>query len=209
MKSIHGFRFFRMILPSPLPVLRTPRLTLRQPVATDIADRFALGRDREIYRMLGADARTLQPLTEEGAKAWVENIASHPAAWIIEYQGRAIGNLMLDNFVEADRRASLIIGILNPDALGKGLGTEAIRAIAEFAFDTLGLHKLSTRVLAFNTRAIRAYERVGFVREGLERESALIGEIWHDDVIVGLLKRDFDTLRGGSVTAQTHASYRS
>jgi RimJ/RimL family protein N-acetyltransferase len=199
-----------MILPNPLPVLRTAHLTLRQPIASDIADRFTMGRDTEIYRLLGADTRTLPALTEEQAKAWVETIASHPAAFVIEHQGRAIGETLLDNFVEADRRASLIIGILDPTALGKGLGTEAIRAMAEFAFDTLGLHKLSTRVLAFNTRAIRAYERIGFVREGLERESALIGGTWHDDVIVGLLKRDFDALRGGAGSmAGDGVSYRS
>lgn len=198
-----------MILPSPLPVLRSQRLILRQPIATDIADRHALGRDPDIYRMLGADIRSLPTLTEEQAKAWVENIAAHPAAWVVEYQGRAIGEVLLDNFVEADQRASLIVGILDKNALGSGLGTEAIRAIAEFAFDTLKLHKLSTRVLAFNTRAIRAYERVGFVREGLERESALIGGTWHDDVIVGLLKKDFDALRGGTGAEKPATSYRS
>lgn len=198
-----------MILPSPLPVLRTAHLALRQPIASDIADRHALGRDPDIYRMLGADVRNLPPLTEEQAKAWVENIASHPAAWVIEHQGRAIGEILLDNFVEADQRASLIVGILDKASLGKGLGTESIRAIAEFAFDVLKLHKLSTRVLAFNTRAIRAYERVGFVREGLERESALIGGTWHDDVIVGLLARDFNALRGGAGESSAPASYRS
>jgi RimJ/RimL family protein N-acetyltransferase len=185
-----------MILPSPLPSLRTPRLVLRRPIASDIADRLSLGRDPEIYRNLGADPRKLQPLTDEQAKAWVENIASHPAAWVIEHQGRAIGEILIDNFVEADHRAGLIVGILDVSCLGKGLGTEAIRAVAEFSFDVLSLHKLSMRVLSFNTRAIRAYERVGFVREGLERESALIAGIWYDDVIVGLLRRDFDALRG-------------
>jgi RimJ/RimL family protein N-acetyltransferase len=185
-----------MILPSPLPQLRTARLVLRQPIASDIADRQSLGRDPEIYRQLGADVKNLPALTEDQARGWVENIASHPAAWVIEYQGRAIGEILLDNFVEADGRAGLIIGILDPACIGAGLGTEAIKAVAEFAFDVLKLHKLSMRVLSFNTRAIRAYERVGFVREGLERESALIGGVWYDDVIVGLLKRDFDALRG-------------
>jgi RimJ/RimL family protein N-acetyltransferase len=198
-----------MILPNPLPVLRSAHLILRQPVATDTADRFSIGRDADIYRMLGADVRNLAPLTEEQATAWVENISSHPAAWVIEFQGRAIGEILLDNFVEADKRAGLIVGILDKNALGKGLGTESIRAVAEFAFDTLGLHKLSMRVLAFNVRAIRAYERVGFVREGLERESALIGGTWHDDVIVGLLKRDFDALRGKTTQAGEGVSYRS
>lgn len=185
-----------MILPSPLPPLRTARLVLRRPIPTDIADRLALGRDPEIYRNLGADPRNLKSITDEQAKAWVDNIASHPAAWVIEHQGRAIGEILIDNFVEADQRAGLIVGILDKEALGKGLGTEAIKAVAEFCFDVLGLHKLSMRVLSFNTRAIRAYERVGFVREGLERESAFIGGVWYDDVIVGLLKRDFDALRG-------------
>ena len=159
--------------------------------------------------MLGADTEKLQPLSEEQAKSWVENIASHPATWVVEWQGRAIGEILLDNFVEADKRAALIIGILAPEAIGKGLGTEAITAVAEFAFGILNLHKLSMRVLAFNTRAIRAYERVGFIREGLERESALIGETWHDDVIVGLLKRDFDALKGNSGTKKTGSSRRS
>lgn len=185
-----------MILPSPLPPLRTARLVLRRPIPTDIADRLALGRDPEIYRNLGADTRNLKSITDEQAKAWVDNIASHPAAWVIEHQGRAIGEILIDNFVEADQRAGLIIGVLDPTCLGKGLGTEAIKAVAEFCFDVLGLHKLSMRVLSFNNRAIRAYERVGFVREGLERESAFIGGVWYDDVIVGLLKRDFDALRG-------------
>ena len=198
-----------MILPSPLPVLKTARLVLRRPIPSDIADRHALGRDPEIYRMLGADTEKLQPLSEEQAKSWVENIASHPATWVVEWQGRAIGEILLDNFVEADKRAALIIGILAPEAIGKGLGTEAITAVAEFAFGILNLHKLSMRVLAFNTRAIRAYERVGFIREGLERESALIGETWHDDVIVGLLKRDFDALKGNSGTKKTGSSRRS
>lgn len=185
-----------MILPSPLPVLTTARLVLRKPIATDVADRFTMGRDREIYRMLGADPEKLTPFSEEQANAWVEHIAAHPAAWVIEHKSRAIGEILLDNFVAADQRASLIIGILTPDLLAQGLGSEAIEAVAAFAFDTLDLHKLSTRVLAFNTRAIRAYERVGFVREGLERESALIGGTWHDDVIVGLLARDFYALKG-------------
>lgn len=198
-----------MILPAPLPALRTERLVLRRPIATDSADRFALGRDPGIYRMLGADVTRLAPLTEEQASAWVENIASHPAAWVIEYAARAIGEILLDNFVVADQRAAVIIGILDPAALGKGLGTEALSAVAAFAFDQLGLHKLSTRVLAFNTRALRAYEHVGFIREGLERESALIGGIWHDDVIVGLLKRDFDARRKAPLGRQLELGYRS
>jgi RimJ/RimL family protein N-acetyltransferase len=198
-----------MILPSPLPSLTTARLVLRRPIASDVGDRLAYGRDPEIYRMLGADVGRLAPLNREQAKSWVQNIHSHPAAWVIEFEGRAIGEVLIDNFVEADKRAGIIIGILDPAALGKGLGGEALGAVAAFAFDELNLHKLSMRVLAFNIRALRAYERLGFVREGQERESAFIGGEWHDDVIVGLLRRDFDARRKSIPEPKLDLSYTS
>ncbi|MEO0381029.1 MAG: GNAT family protein, partial [Pseudomonadota bacterium] len=65
-----------------------------------------------------------------------------------------------------------------------------MRLLAAHAFETMGLHRLGCRVLDFNDRAIAAYEKVGFVVEGREREAALIGGTWHDDLILGLLAQD-------------------
>ena len=47
------------------------------------------------------------------------------------------------------------------------------------------------RVLDFNSRAIAAYEKVGFVIEGRERQAARVGDDWHDDIIMGLIAEDF------------------
>lgn len=57
----------------------------------------------------------------------------------------------------------------------------------DLAFDTLGLHRVHLKVLACNERAIRSYTRVGFVREGVEREACWAGGEWHDDVIMAVL----------------------
>lgn len=149
-----------------------------------------MGRDPDIYRMFGADVSSLAPFTQAQAEAWVARIDEHPAAWIIARDDDAIGEIRIENPVDADARASLAIGILDRRHLGQGYGVEAIRAVAAFAFDALGLHRLSVRVLAFNERAIRAYEKVGFRREGIERESAHIGGEWRDDVLMGLLSRE-------------------
>lgn len=179
-----------MRLPNPLPVFRAGRLNLRPPQPRDVAARIAMGRDPQIYRMFGADVASLAPFTQIQAEAWVARIDEHPAAWVIALDDDAIGEIRIDNPVDADARASLAIGILDRNHLGKGYGVEAIRSVAAFAFDALGLHRLSVRVLAFNHRAIRAYEKVGFRREGLERESAHVGGEWHDDVLMGLLSRE-------------------
>lgn len=179
-----------MKIPDPLPVLRTARLTLRRSEPRDVEARLAMGRDRDIYRMFGLDIAGLPPFARENAQAWTARIDDHPCAWVIAAPDDAIGEIRIENPVDADARASLSIGILDRARLGQGLGVEAIRAVSIFAFERLDLHRLSVRVLAFNERAIRAYEKVGFRREGVERESARVGGVWHDDVLMGLLAHE-------------------
>jgi RimJ/RimL family protein N-acetyltransferase len=114
----------------------------------------------------------------------------HPRAWVIETD-RLIGEVRLDRIDMQDRRVSLAIGILDPDCLGKGLGTQASMLVLDHAFYDLKLHRVAIRVLAYNTRAIRSYQKCGFLIEGREREAAFVNGRWHDDVIMGLLEHEF------------------
>ncbi|HET7769765.1 MAG TPA: phosphotransferase, partial [Chloroflexota bacterium] len=57
-------------------------------------------------------------------------------------------------------------------------------------------HRVGLRVLDSNPRAIRAYEKCGFVREGHERETVFMDGAWRGDVIMGCLDRDFWALLG-------------
>ncbi len=172
------------------PILQGPRVTLRDAIPEDAQARFDLGNAPEIQAMFGADPKQVRPITMDSAQSWVQSQASEPHAWIIEADGQLLGALRIHSINHADSRANIAIGILNPNALGKGYGTEAMRLVAEHAFGAMGLHRLSCRVLAFNERAIASYKKVGFVEEGRERESACIGKAWEDDVIMGLLPSD-------------------
>ena len=175
------------------PVLKGPRITLRDAEPKDVAARFALGNSVEIQKMFGAEPSQVRPITEHAAEAWVENQRAEPYAWVIENEnGALLGAIRIHSVNHADMRANLAVGILNESELGKGYGTEAIRVLAAHAFDTMGLHRLSCRVLAFNTRAVAAYKKLGFVEEGRERQSARIGNTWEDDVIMGLLAQDLE-----------------
>ena len=58
------------------------------------------------------------------------------------------------------------ITIGEKDAWGQGYGTEATQLMLDHAFGTLGLHRIALYVFEFNERAIRAYQRCGFVVEG-------------------------------------------
>jgi RimJ/RimL family protein N-acetyltransferase len=173
------------------PLLEGERIRLRPVADGDVEGRLALGNPAEIIRMFGGGTHTLRPLSREAARAWSNRIRMHPSAWIIEESGRLIGEARLDNIDRRDGRCTMAIGIYDPARLGQGLGSEAIRLLLRRAFDTLGLHRVAVRVLAYNSRAIRAYEKCGFVREGIEREAALVDGERHDDVLMGILAREF------------------
>lgn len=177
------------------PVLQDAHITLRDATPLDVTARFALGNTPEIHAMFGADPKAVRDITPEAAQAWVSAHSDDAHAWVIDAGGKLIGGIRLHSINYSDKRANIAIGIIDPDALGKGYGTRAMRLLAAHAFDTIGLHRLGCRVLDFNDRAIAAYQKVGFEVEGRERESALIAGVWHDDLILGLLDAD---LRRGS-----------
>lgn len=166
-------------------------MTLRRASHADVDSRFALGRDPGITDLYGLDPDAMRPFDRGAAEAWVRRLREHPCAWVIENDGSLIGEARLDRIDRTDRRASFAIGIADPARLGKGMGTEAARLVLGYAFDTLGLHRIAVRVLARNRRAIRSYEKCGFRTEGRERETVFLKGQWEDDIMMGLLDREF------------------
>ncbi|WP_179381747.1 GNAT family N-acetyltransferase [Jannaschia marina] len=166
--------------------LAGPRVLLRAPIETDAEARRSLGYDPVILRAYGQDTERLPTMTAARATSWLRE-QRDSGAWMITVAGALVGAVRLHSRVEVDRRAQIAIGLLDADQLGRGLGTEAMRLVIDHAFDGLGLHRLSLRVLAGNDRAIRCYRRLGFVEEGRERQSARVPGGWEDDLLMGLL----------------------
>jgi len=172
--------------------LRSHRLLLRPAVEADVLHRLEIGPlPAEILLAYGLVAPEGDALSRAQAEAWVHGLMRAPYAWVIEAEGRLLGEVRLDHVDRHDRRASLAIGLLETRHLGKGYGAEAASEVLQFAFGPLALHRISVRVLAFNERAIRLYRRLGFVEEGREREAAHVDGAWRDDLIMGLLSHEF------------------
>lgn len=174
-----------------LPTFKAESFVLRPAVLSDAQFIIGMARDATVHRMYGGSAASLRPpYSEAEAREWVNNAMEHPCTWVIDV-GTVIGTARLDRIDMQDRRASFAIGINFPDWLGKGIGTEATRMVLDFAFSTLKLHRISLRVIAYNSRAIRSYEKAGFVIEGREREAGFVDGEWHDDIMMGILDREF------------------
>jgi RimJ/RimL family protein N-acetyltransferase len=182
-----------MMIPTPLPILKGRCLTLRRPVPGDVEARLAIGRHAEIVRAYGRSFDPAEVFTRQHAERAITSLIDQPYAWVID-AGGFIGHVRFHSFDAHDRRAALAIGIEEPTRLGQGLGTEALRLALGFGF-ARGLHRVSVRVLASNSRAVACYRKCGFVDEGRERESALVEGQWQDDLIMGLLDHEFAVLQ--------------
>lgn len=181
----------RLRLPNETPVLRTDRMLLRPFRPADVAERRALGKDPEILQMFGVSTDFTEPvpMAEDEAQEWYDLMSDDPSPlrWALEHDGRLVGTTNLHSLREDDQKAQLGIGLLDRRCWGRGLGEEVTREVVRYGLLEVGLHRIGLKVFAHNARAIRCYERCGFVEEGREREAAYVGGAWRDDVIMGIL----------------------
>jgi RimJ/RimL family protein N-acetyltransferase len=75
----------------------------------------------------------------------------------------------------------------------QGYGTEVVRLLLRHGFHTLNLHRIFLRVYANNTRAIRSYEKAGFVHEGRLRQSEFKHGEYVDVLIMSVLRPEWET----------------
>lgn len=174
-----------------LPILEDGDLRLRKARASDVQGRLDLGTSPEIAHMFGVHPDDCTVLTQRSAEDWVTSRIKTPNCWVVDHQDRLIGDAFFHMVDTRDRRASLALGILDPALLGQGLGTRMLHLLLNQGFGTMKLHRIALRVIEYNARAIAAYRKVGFVAEGRERQSARVGNIWYDDIIMGLLAPEY------------------
>jgi RimJ/RimL family protein N-acetyltransferase len=105
--------------------------------------------------------------------------------------GLHIGTIGLHHIDWISRNAELGIMIGDPAYRDQGYGTDTIRTLVHFAFDTMNLHRLDLRADEANVRGIACYEKCGFRHEGIRREAQFRDGHYHGMVMMGILKADF------------------
>jgi len=104
-----------------------------------------------------------------------------------------IGFVALFNIKWRNQTAEMAIGIGDPALRGQGYGREALDLLLGYAFHELGLYRVGLTVMDYNTDAIRAYERVGFVREGAQRGAGWRAGKRYDLLCYGILRDEWLT----------------
>lgn len=142
--------------------------------------------------------------TAQSHHDWLHRMRSRPdvAMFAVCEGQRHAGNLYLVNLDTSNLHAEVQIYLGAEQSRGHGIGTRALEAVKQIAFSEMKLERLYAFVFAFNTRALTAFQKAGFLLEGTLRRHRRRGGRFLDVHIVGSVKdhgQDIDI--GGRPTA--------
>jgi diamine N-acetyltransferase len=182
------------------PQIQHGRVYLRPAERTDVPLFVSWMNDWRTSATLGLTA----PISEAMEERWFERM--------LEAQGHGnylfvscrldddvpIGNCGLHQVDLVNGSAMLGIAIGRPEDRGKGFGTDTLRALVRFGFDSLRLERIWLDVYDRNPGARRVYERVGFVYEGTLRRAAFREGRYLDVIRMAILADEWRAQAGGA-----------
>ncbi|MFJ6653126.1 GNAT family N-acetyltransferase [Microbacterium sp. NPDC091313] len=170
--------------------LRTARTVLSAPVEADVDAIFEACQDADIQRFTTVPSPYLREHAEHfighSRQRWADGVE---ATWVIREDGGLAGMIGLHGLAAGHPELGYWLG---RPARGRGLLTEAARAVLDWGFAHDGAHaaRIEWRAVVGNTASARAAQTLGFRYEGLLRQ-ALAGPLGRDDAwIAGLLATD-------------------
>jgi RimJ/RimL family protein N-acetyltransferase len=170
------------------------RLAAEEPaVLAEVISRW--GVDSEYQRLLDAESANRFSVKKETEWIQKEQEKEPPAFYLFAIRtledDHLIGFVGLDGDFFPHGEAFVGIGIGEREFWGKGYGTDAMEVILRYAFQEFNLRRVSLDTFEYNPRAIRSYEKAGFVHEGRAREFlSREGRRW-DMLFMGILREEW------------------
>jgi RimJ/RimL family protein N-acetyltransferase len=188
-------------------MLRGERVLLRAETRADVEALYPMEHADPEQKML-ADTRpwTPSPLSavlEKWDRGHADGPPQDPAFVPFSIDslatGHLIGGCVLWDLDQHNRNAHLGLALV-PAARGQGYGTDVVRVLCDYAFRVLGLHRAQLETMECNTAMRKAAVAAGFREEGMSRGAGWLGDGWENDVVYGLLAREWRSLRSEAQT---------
>ncbi|ACR79886.1 GNAT family N-acetyltransferase [Kosmotoga olearia] len=170
-------------------ILKGEKVVLRPLEVEDARTIVPLINDAELRQYL----LQVFPINKFMEENWIKNhsSSSNEVNLAITTDDELIGVTGYMNIDWVNRCAEFGIGIFNKKYWGKGYGTETTKLMLEYAFRKLNLNRVYLRVFDYNERAIRAYEKCGFVLEGRQRQAVFSNGRYHDVLMMSILAEEY------------------
>ena len=145
------------------------------------------------YEVSGNLGNYRQVISLNSEKAIIEKLVSDGQnfAVVLFDTDQLIGNISLMDIDHLNRTANVGIFIGEPENRNRGYGTEAMRLVLKYGFETLNLHNIMLHVHSDNQRAITCYSKSGFSEIGRRREALYKNGSFIDLVYMEILDTDY------------------
>jgi RimJ/RimL family protein N-acetyltransferase len=107
-------------------------------------------------------------------------------------------DIWVDHWIHGEGTIGISIG--ERDYWGRGYGTDAMKLLVQYGFLELNLRRIMLGVHGYNERAVKSYEKVGFVMEGRMRGEGWRDGVHFDGLWMGILREDWLALQKGEPT---------
>ena len=177
-----------------LPVLETPRLTLRRLTMQDARDMYRYTQDPEVARQVLWDAHT----SVWDTKAYLRYVlyqyrSGEPSSWgIVDREsGCVIGTIGFMSY-SAEHAVAEVGYSLSRAYWNRGLMTEALTAVLREAFTALKLHRVEAMHFPDNPGSGRVMEKCGMQFEGVLRGRVCRKGVYRDVALWGITREDWE-----------------
>lgn len=156
--------------------------------------------DIEFVRQLHNQESTLNKLTDpfhvsrEEQVLWFQSLSKSRKSRryvLIEKKSREICGIIRIDDLDLANRSATVGADIDLRFRRQGLATEAYRLIIEYLFNSLGLHRLQLVTLETNEIALGLYEKLGFQKEGIIRDSIYRDGKFNNLILMGLLQSEW------------------
>ncbi len=176
-----------------MPMLRGEHVWLRPIEKADVLE--APMDDQEMAHFAGFKS----PFGRESQERWFDKMLAQLGDSSFQFVICALGSregiggcgLRAIDRVTGDAEVSIF---MFRGSWGRGLGTDAVNALLDLGFGELRLERIYLHVFDYNPRAIRSYEKSGFVREALLRRARWHRGAHHDVILMAVLRSEWEAL---------------
>lgn len=173
------------------------RIYLRAFEPDDYKTSIRWRKDDQIWDMLGGAKYFVSEAYE---KKWIEdtifNSKEIRLAICLKEDDKYIGNAYINNIDMINRTGISHVLIGEKSYWGKGYAGEALKMLLDYVFNERGLHRIMALVLESNIQSVKMLVKLGYRQEGVLRHSVYKNGRYNNQVILSILKEDFDMVEG-------------
>ncbi|HEV3216043.1 MAG TPA: GNAT family N-acetyltransferase [Vicinamibacterales bacterium] len=175
-----------------LPTLKADKVTLREVRESDAPALLAMLTSDEVAEFVSPLPRTIEGFHGFIRDVHAERLAGTSFCFAIVPEGYedAMGLFQVRQLEPGFGSAEWGFALGSP-FWGTGVFNEGARAVVDFAFGVVGVHRLEARSIAGNGRGNAALRKMGAMQEGLLRRSFLRNGRYYDQILWSILKDDW------------------